>query len=278
MTNYRELTKPEAAAALQEFLKERGPALTLLRERLVEDGQDPQALLDGSLESLVPLWRWLLSRLARRDAPGATDPASVPPEMWPSWERFTTAEERTLSLESLTLLDGLVSYLAEVVLGHAPNARWDVARGPQKRYHLNNHPVLVSGTGETHNFLPGLPVVDARASLNRVRESSDDRIEAYARALIGQLNQESVLTDETTEREPILEVEDIRGEPGGYDFEIGLSDELCHERSADVERLVRELSGAEGVNQVLHEDRDMILVRAPSWNTEMLEGWFLQRL
>ena len=278
MTNYRELTKPEAAAAFEEFLKERRPALALLRERLAEDGQDPQALLDGSLESLVPLWRWLLSRLTRRDAPGATDPASVAPEMWPSWERFTTAEERTLSMESLTLLDGLVSYLAEVVLGHAPKARWEVARGPQKRYHLNNHPVLVSGTGETHNFLPGLPVVDARASLNRVRESSDDRIEAYARALIEQLNQESVLTDGTTEPEPILEVEDIRGEPGGYDFEIGLSDELCHERSGDVERLVHELRGAEGVKQVLREDRDVVLVRAPSWSTEMLEGWFLQRL
>ena len=69
MTNYRDLTQLEAAAALQEFLDERGPALALLRERLDEDRQDTDALLDGSLESLVPLWRWLLSRLTRRDAP-----------------------------------------------------------------------------------------------------------------------------------------------------------------------------------------------------------------
>ena len=57
MTNYRDLTKAKDAAALQEFLDERGPALERLRERLLADGQDPDALLDGTFESLVPLRR-----------------------------------------------------------------------------------------------------------------------------------------------------------------------------------------------------------------------------
>ncbi len=126
-----------------------------LRERLAADGRDPAVFLDGTPESLVSLWRWLLSRLTGPDAPGATDPASVPRGAWPSWERYTTEEERTLSLESLTLLDGLVSYLAAVVQQHAPLARWEVARHPIKRYAYNKHPVLVSGKGEDHNFLPG---------------------------------------------------------------------------------------------------------------------------
>ncbi|WP_157356967.1 hypothetical protein [Arthrobacter sp. U41] len=45
MTNYRDLSKAGAADALQEFLDERGPALSRLRERLVADGQDPAVLL-----------------------------------------------------------------------------------------------------------------------------------------------------------------------------------------------------------------------------------------
>jgi hypothetical protein len=57
MTNYRDLTKATAAAALQGSLDERSPALERLRERLMADGQDPDALLDGTFESLVPLWR-----------------------------------------------------------------------------------------------------------------------------------------------------------------------------------------------------------------------------
>jgi hypothetical protein len=57
MTNYRDLTQAKTGAAHQEFLDERGPALAQLLERLLADGQDPDALLDGTFESLVPLWR-----------------------------------------------------------------------------------------------------------------------------------------------------------------------------------------------------------------------------
>ena len=134
MTNYLHLSKAKAAAALQEFLDERGPALERLREILVADGQDPASLLDGTPESLVPLWRWMLSRFTDLDTPDVTDPASVPRHAWPSWERYTYEEERTLSMESLTLLDGLVSYVAAVVQERAPLARWEVARHPIKRY------------------------------------------------------------------------------------------------------------------------------------------------
>ncbi|MDP9982577.1 hypothetical protein J2W14_001969 [Pseudarthrobacter oxydans] len=273
MTNYRDLTTAEATAALQEFLDERGPALARLRDYLVADGQDPVALLDGTPESFVPLWRWMLSRLTSIDAPGATDPASVPREAWPSWERHTAEKEPTLSLESLTLLDGLVSYLAAVVRNRAPLARWEIARDPHKRYAYNNHPVLVSGRGENHNFLPGLSTVDARAALRGVRESPDDTIAVYARALIEQLGTAAGDTAEGLEPEPPFEIGDVRDEPGGYDFEIGLGDEIAHERSADVDRVVRKLSREDGILEVLREDRELILVRAPSWSLGALQTW-----
>lgn len=122
LVHHSHLDKAGAATALQEFLNERGPALARLRKYLSDDGPRPEKLLDGSVESLVPLWRWMLSRFALRGAPGATDPASVPREDWPSWERHTYEEELTLCSESLELLDRLVSYLAEVVLARAPLA------------------------------------------------------------------------------------------------------------------------------------------------------------
>lgn len=58
MTNYRDLTKAKAGAALQELLDERATAMAQLRRRVLTDGQDPDTLLDGTFESLVPLWRW----------------------------------------------------------------------------------------------------------------------------------------------------------------------------------------------------------------------------
>lgn len=48
---------------------------------------DPDALLDGTVESLVPLWWWILSQLTGADARGATAPGSMPRDMWPSWAR-----------------------------------------------------------------------------------------------------------------------------------------------------------------------------------------------
>jgi hypothetical protein len=278
MTNYRDLTKAEAEAALREFLDERESALRLLKERLAGDGLEPARLLDGTPESLAPLWRWLLSRLTSADAPGATDPMSVQRSAWPSWERYTTEQELVLSLESLTLLDGLVSYLAAVVRSNAPPARWEIARHRVKRYQFNNHPVLVSGKGDVHHFLPELAAVDARAALLGVRESPHDTMAMYAREIIQQLNEAEGTPAKPPASEPLVEVEDLRNQPGEYDFEIGLSDELAHTRSADVDELVHALLREDGVKEVLREDRDMILVRAPSWSTDALETWILRRV
>lgn len=278
MTNYRDLTKSEAAAALQEFLDEREPALSLLNERLMADGLNAARLLDGTLESLVPLWSWALHRLTTSEAPGAIDPATVPRAEWPSWERYTTEEEQVLSLESLTILDGLVSYLAAVVQKRAPGARWEIARHRIKRYQFNNHPVLVSGKGDIHHFLPELLAVDARAALLGVRESPEDTIAMYAREMIEQLNEAEGVIEKSPKLEPVVEVEDIRDERGAYDFEIGLADELAHARSADVDQLVEDLSREQGIKKVLREDRDVILVRAPSWSPAALEAWILRRV
>ena len=279
MTNYRDLTKAKAAAALQEYLDERGPALERLRELLMADGQDPATFLDGTPESLRPLWRWMLSRLTSMDSPGATNPASVPRELWPSWERYTTEEERTLSLESLTLLDGLVSYLATVVQDRAPSARWEAVRHPIKRYAYNKHPVLVSGKGDEHNFLPGFARVHACGVLHAVRESPEATVEDYALRLIERLNGPEKSTAAPMEpEEPPFEIEEVRDEPGGYDFEIGLSDEIAHVHSFKVDRLVRRLSRQAGILEAYREDRELVLVRAPSWSAGELESWLAPRL
>lgn len=226
----------------------------------------------------------MLSRLTTPDAPGAADPASVPQEVWPSWERYTLEEENVLSLESLTLLDGLVSYLAAVVLDRVPAARWEIARHRTKSYVDKNYPVLVSGTGENHNFLPAAPAGGSRGALPGVQERSDNWVARYAQFLIDDLNPTEeaiapteVVTVQAIDLEPLFEVEETRDEPGGYDFEIGLSDELAHPRSDGVDRWVIERAGEDGVSEVYREDRKIIQVRARSWSVADLEAWVTRR-
>ena len=141
----------------------------------------------------------------------------------PSWERYLPGKETTLSLETLKLIDGLVSYLAAVVQERAPLARWEFARHRVKGYLLNKHPVLVSGSGETHNFLPSLPLIDARGVLHGAREPRDDAMADHARRIIEQLNGPDENTDWLHEPEPPFEIEEVREGPDGYDFEIGLA-------------------------------------------------------
>ena len=274
--NYISMTKKQSEDAFREYLKERGPALERLREALAADGQDPDALLDGSVESLVPLWRWILAHLTVFDAPGgATDPNSVPREQWPSWARHEYEVMHSLSLESLFLLDGLVSYLAGVVQQHAPQARWEIAHHRIKRYHLNKHPVLVSGTGEDHNYLPGLPRVHAYGSLTGVRESPDDTMAEYARRLIERLNQGDQPDDEEmAEDEPLVEVEDLGDdELRGRELEVSLREDIVHEHSRVVGRMIKALKQEDGISRVIREDREVLLIATPDWSTSRMEQW-----
>lgn len=192
--------------------------------------------------------------------------------MWPSWVRYTMEGQRALSMESLLLLDGLVSYLAAVVQDHAPTARWEIARHRIKRYHLNNHLVLVSGTKENHNFLPGHLSGAAHASLSGVRESPDDAIAKYARGVIEQLNRgDNPVDEEMAEEEPLVEVENLGvDELRGRELEVSLREDIGHEHNRVVGRMVKDLGKEDGITRVLREDREVLLVATPTWSTDRL--------
>jgi hypothetical protein len=279
--DYISMTKKQSEAAFKEYLEERGPALERLRQALAADGQDPDLLLDGSVESLVPLWGWILAHLTAFDAPpGATDPNSVPREVWPSWARHEYEVMHALSLESLFLLDGLVSYLGDVVQQHAPEARWEIAHHRIKRYHLNKHPVLVSGTGEDHNYLPGLPRVQAYCNLTGFRESSADAMAEYARRLIEQLNRGDQPDDEEmAEDEPLVEVEDLGDdELRGRELEVALREDIVFEHNRVVGRMLKALKQEDGIARVIREDREILLVATPTWSAGQLQDWVARYL
>ena len=267
------MSKKQAAAATQEFVEERAPALERLRVALNADGQDSDAILDGTVDSLISLWRWVKSSLTAPEDPGATNPAAVPREEWPSWERFTMEDEKWLSIESLVLLDGLVSYLAEVIRALAPEARWETAHHRIKRYHVNKHPVLTSGPGELHIFLPVI-TGKARSFLRGTRESPDDSIAVYARAVIDALNEaEAGGEEELAEEGPLAEVEDLGDDPRrGRELELAIREDVAHERSRLLSRMGRALRQEDGVRRVMREDREVFLV-ATTWTTDQLLEW-----
>ncbi|WP_053004973.1 hypothetical protein [Kocuria sp. SM24M-10] len=75
--------------------------------------------------------------------------------------------------------------------------------------------------------------------------------------------------------EPLVEV----GADGDEEvFDVGLHEEIAHEHSHTVNRLVKELATQPGVVSAHREDREVVLVRAPDWDAHQLEQWVLDWL
>lgn len=162
MTTYSDLTEQQAAAALEEFLQERSPALQRL-ELAVGDAVD----LDGSLESLGPLWMWVKARLRLG-----------PSERQPSWSRLELGDHERLDESSLVLLDGLISYVIEVVTSAVPGATWEVATDPHPRYLDQNKPMLRAGAWEQR---PASTIGNMARQVFSDWPPDDDRLESVVR-------------------------------------------------------------------------------------------------
>jgi hypothetical protein len=274
MTSYRTMTEPQATKALDEYLAERPAALDRLRAELAADGVDPEAMLDGTPDSLTPLWRWVATRIVGlADDPAPVSPDAPAPPEWPSWARYTSWLRRSTPAEVVTLLDGFVSYLGQVITAHAPEAAWQVAHHRIKAYHLQNHPVLTSPLTDSHIFTPVVVSVTAnrlRSGLDPLRE---DEFTSYAVAVIGRLRGQDEA--DVAEPEPLVEVgsDDDDGV-----FDVGLREDVAHEHSRKVDRLVAELAQQPGIISAFREDREVLLVTAPDWDAEDLQRWVLHWL
>jgi len=265
MKTYAKMKKQEAAEALQEFLDERPQALENL-SRYLANHSDATVNLDGTVESLTPLWRWVKSVLTERNSETLEEDASSNP----TWLRYDIGVEPTLSPESIEIIDGVISYLCRVVEQAAPQARWRVGYNRIKSYIWQNHPVLARDNEEVP--LPDLVPGIARGQASGQPTFDDNKLARMAAAVIDALNG----TEEETvaEDEPLIEVEDLgEDELRGRELEVSLREDIAHEYSREVDGLIKTLVKEEGITGVFREDREVLLVTTPSWKTEQLQQW-----
>jgi hypothetical protein len=269
VTNYWSLSDAEAAAALQEFLDERGPALERFRQALEADGQDLDVVLDDTVKSLRPLWSWVMSVVTERE----TEAMELAAVEAPSWLRYCVGNKPTLSRESVVIVDGLVSYVCRVVERSAPHARWRVGKSPTKSWVWENHPVLA--VGDDGWALGELVQRTAQPTGGRIR-SQDNALALRVKAFIDQLNRTH---SDTGGDEPLVEVEDLGEDPlRGRELEVSLREDIAHDHSRVVDRMVKNLAKEDGITGVIREDREVLLVATPSWDTNRLEEWVTRYL
>ncbi|MHA7263945.1 hypothetical protein ACX80W_12165 [Arthrobacter sp. TMN-37] len=265
MTLYAKMKKQEAAAALAEFLDERPQALEHLIQLLAERSEDI-VNLDGTVESLIPLWRRVKPLWTVRTVEtGQPDALAVH-----SWLRFQLGMEPTLSPESIAIIDGVTSYLCRVVEHEAPGAQWRLGYHRLGSFMWQNYPVLARDGEEVAlaHLLPGL----ARGLAEGLFSSDDDELAQMAAASIEQLNGTS--EDAAGGDEPLVEVEDL-GEDAlrRRELEASLREGIAHEHSRVVDRMAQTLAKEDGITGVGREDREVLLVATPVWTIDQLQEW-----
>jgi hypothetical protein len=139
--DFFELEEAEAEAYLDAYRAVARERLAWLERVVAARGGEPVAL-DGTPESLVPLWRWFVAWHDAGHVNGQTPPGT------PMWYEPDEPGAEALDPPTLWIVDGIGYYLAEVVTMNVPGVDWAVSTSPKRlRYEDRNKPVLIGPSG-----------------------------------------------------------------------------------------------------------------------------------
>ena len=242
-----ELSAGDARALLEQFTAE-GPARLDAFLASVRDLGGPAHALDGSLGSLEIVWPWFLEAATREQGPGLAD--------GPWWGSFHPAWVRALGTQGAALATGLSEYLVSCIIALAPTSTWIVGRRASNR----RHPVLeIPGRGEMDYAVPlGFVVRALSGDLPADREGR--ALRRLAEIWLGLDEEHEALIASLARPTPPWAVRAI--DEGRFTHELSFEESVSHLRARRIAGLLDTLRGEQGIVEVVHEDRDVALIRA----------------
>ena len=222
----------------------------------------PAASLDRSIESLEVLWPWfvaavLVSRSGPRAVGRSSESQAAPNANLAWWIRFQPERARILGDELVVASTGLADYFCACIVRNAPGSTWEISR----RAGTFHQPVLViPGRGDL-NPENVIGLASAIASGVETTHSAPNGLRRIAEAWLGLDPEHERLLAAIARPMPrytVRRIDDPR-----WSHEVALGDALAHAGSGRIQAMVRALRAEQGVSEVIWEDREIVLVRAP---------------
>ena len=251
-----ELSATEARQLFGRFRAEAPAGLEALLGTVRElDG--PIDALDASLASLESLWPWFLSVATSMDANDAS--AGNP---W--WAAFHPPWAHALGHARAWLATGLAEYVSACIVAQSPRSRWVLGRRASNR----RHPVLeIPGRGEMDYAVPiGFTVRALSGDLPADREAW--ALRRLAEIWLGlDAAHEAALAELGRPIGPwaIRAIDERR-----FTHELSFDDSTAHRSAARIGRLAAAIVREPEIDEAVHEDREVVLVRARGLTTEAL--------
>jgi hypothetical protein len=142
-----EALEEEITVFFDLYLEREEARRAAFRQDVAQSGGPTESELDGSPESLVPLWAWMVDRIDKGQAEPPIGPLPFLPKgpPLPLWYLPDPPEEAPKRLRAPVLwdVDGLAYEVAWIIRTQAPEFEWVIARWPRHlAYEYQNHPVL----------------------------------------------------------------------------------------------------------------------------------------
>ncbi|MBA2631742.1 MAG: hypothetical protein H0U86_01865 [Chloroflexi bacterium] len=223
----------------------------------------PVERLDYSIESLDPLWSWFIAehrprrwfagphRMSRSPIADAVMRSSEPPWWYDHHPQFG----QELGPYVARLVTGLADYLFACALRARPASRWALGKGWSMGHF--QHPVFeIEGRGERDY---GTPIVMALRGLRGARNPEPVEPRRWLEQWLG-MDPAWEAEMERLSRPLVAYAVQAIDDPT-FTHQVSFDDVVAHRQERRVARLAERLAAGPFIDEAVHEDREVILVR-----------------
>jgi hypothetical protein len=255
---FDELTKQEALALLRDYVGKRETYITELQSQMRRPGS-AGIDLDFDRSSLVDVWMWFLATQQRPGGPVSDEQmrASDPP--W--WYDFYSPLGRNVGPTVARLVSPIAAYFSETIVRARPASTWTLG-SRRDDPGLQRAPVLAVDGGR--RFLPDAVVLTYAARWARGEPAQRDILSSLFGIYTG-------IPFAAVHADSSMPYSIARGRADDFETEIVFDEEVAAEDYL-IDRLVERLAPVHGIDRVVREDREVVLVRAPTVDDETLRS------